>query len=211
MQIKLDLKIFIFILLFIITGQIEIYGIVMLFAVFHELGHIIAGILVGLRPKSIKITFSGLSVEFETKCEEYNKKVKSTNLITIKKLLIAIAGPLTNFIFVIVYLIFDIKFLWIAREIVIYSNLLIGMFNLIPIYPLDGGRIIKNITNMICGLKDSYKCTYIISNTIVIILTMVTSIIILYIKNLAFLIILAYLWYLVIKENKKYNKIKEIL
>lgn len=45
MQIRLNLKIFIFIILFIVTRQIEIYGVLMLFAIVHELGHMIAGVL----------------------------------------------------------------------------------------------------------------------------------------------------------------------
>lgn len=42
MQIKINLKIFIFLILFILTNQIEIYGILMLFATVHELGHLLA-------------------------------------------------------------------------------------------------------------------------------------------------------------------------
>ena len=39
MQIKLNLKIFIFVLFFIFTNQIEIYLELMLFALIHEIGH----------------------------------------------------------------------------------------------------------------------------------------------------------------------------
>ena len=42
-----------------------------------------------------------------------------------------------------------------------------------------------------------------ISNFYMIILTMIGSVAIYYFKNIAILIILGYLWYLVIKENKK--------
>ena len=41
MQIKIDLKIFLFLLIFVITRQIKIYAILMLFAFVHELGHLI--------------------------------------------------------------------------------------------------------------------------------------------------------------------------
>ena len=44
----------------------------------------------------------------------------------------------------------------------------------------------------------------------VIIITAASSILILYLKNIAIFLIDMFLWYLVIKENIKYNKRKEI-
>ncbi len=40
MSIKIDLKIFLFVILFWLTSQIEIYAILMIFALIHELGHL---------------------------------------------------------------------------------------------------------------------------------------------------------------------------
>ena len=40
--------------------------------------------------------------------------------------------------------------------IIIYSNALIGIFNFIPIYPLDGGRIIFVLLELI-GIKVNKK------------------------------------------------------
>ena len=73
MSIKIDLKIFLFILLFIITNQIEIYALVMSFAIIHELGHLLAGISLGFKPKSINIIPFGLQIEFKVHFEDYNK------------------------------------------------------------------------------------------------------------------------------------------
>ena len=55
MKIRLHLKIFVFIAIFILTRQIKIYGILMLFAVIHELGHMLTGILLGFKPSSLEI------------------------------------------------------------------------------------------------------------------------------------------------------------
>lgn len=99
----------------------------------------------------------------------------------------------------------NMKFFEIERELVIYANILIGIFNLIPIYPLDGGRAIKNILHITVGLKKSYEYTNQISKITICLLTGICSIAILYIRNIAILLILAYLWYLVIVENKKYK------
>lgn len=210
MKIRLHLKIFVFIAIFIVTRQIEIYGILMLFALFHELGHMLAGIILGFKPNSLEIMPLGLSIGFENKLENYNKKIKKGTLLTLKKIIIAISGPITNLIFIILFLIFPISFFGINRELVLYANILIAIFNLIPIYPLDGGRIVKGILNILFGRKEAYRYSYMISNITISVLTAISSIVILYLKNIAILFILAYLWYLVIVENKRYKTKKEI-
>ena len=45
MRFRIDLKIFIFLVLFYFTKQIELYGYMMFFAFIHELGHLITGLL----------------------------------------------------------------------------------------------------------------------------------------------------------------------
>lgn len=54
MNIKVDLKIFIFLFLFILTNQSAIYLLLLAFAILHEIGHLIMGICLGLKPQSIK-------------------------------------------------------------------------------------------------------------------------------------------------------------
>lgn len=210
MKIRLHLKIFVFIAIFIATRQIEIYGILMLFALFHELGHMLAGILLGFKPNSLEIMPLGLSVGFENKLENYNKKIKKGTLLTLKKIIIAASGPFTNLVFIIIFLLFPISFFEINRDIVIYANILIAIFNLIPIYPLDGGRIAKGILHILFGRREACRYSNMISNVTISVLTAITSIIILNLKNISILLILAYLWYLVISENKKYRTKQKI-
>ena len=177
----------------------------MLFAFIHELGHIMAGVLLKFKPNSLEIMPVGISVGFESKLEDYDKKIKKGTRLTIKKLIIALAGPFTNLIFVIIFLLFPVSFFGIERQLVIYANTLIGIFNLIPIYPLDGGRIVKNFLHIYLGRKKSFLYSNKISNITIAILTAISSISVLYLKNIAILLILAYLWYLVVIENKKYR------
>lgn len=210
MKIRLHLKIFIFIAIFIVTRQLEIYSVLMLFAVLHELGHMIAGIILGFKPNSIEIMPVGLSIGFESKVDNYNKKIKNGTLLTLKKIIIAASGPVTNLIFIVLFSFFDFHFFNIDRVLIIYSNILIAIFNLIPIYPLDGGRIVKGILHITFGRKEAYEYTNKISNVCISLLTAVSSIVILYWRNVAILLILGYLWYLVIVENKKYKSKKEI-
>ena len=84
MQIKINLKIFLFLIIFIITRQIKIYAILMFLALLHELGHLLAGILLGFKPESISIIPAGFSVQFKAENKNYNVKVKKGNLLSVK-------------------------------------------------------------------------------------------------------------------------------
>ena len=209
MRFRIDLKIFIFLIIFYFTKQIEIYAMIMLFALIHELGHLLAGILMGMKPEKIELMPFGVSISFKIKVEEYNKKIKKGNMLEIKKILVALAGPLTNFIIIIIASNINIDLF--KALIVIYTNFLIMIFNLLPIYPLDGGRILKGILHINFGIKKSEFYTNIISKITVAIITILSSVLILYIHNIAIALIDMYLWYLVIKEDIIYKKKEKIL
>lgn len=207
MEIKINLKIFAFAVIFYLTGQIKIYGILMIFAFIHELGHLIMGVLLGFRPRSLKIMPLGLAICFSAFPKDYNCKIKKTNQLTIKKMVIAMAGPITNLLLIIAFLLNPSShILGIDRIIMIYSNLLIAIFNLIPIYPLDGGRILKYIICLEAGRRKASAYINTVSNFTISILTMIASVIILYYKNIAILLTLIYLWILVIMQNKRYDE-----
>ena len=208
MRFRIDLKIFIFLIIFYFTKQIEIYAMIMLFALIHELGHLLAGILMGMKPEKIELMPFGVSISFKIKVEEYNKKIKKGNMLEIKKILVALAGPLTNFIIIIIASNINIDLF--KALIIIYTNFLIMIFNLLPIYPLDGGRILKGILHIILGKRKSEKYTNIISNITVIVITAISSILILYVHNISIFLIDMYLWYLVLKEDKIYKNRQEI-
>ena len=180
----------------------------MLFALIHELGHLLAGLLVGMQPEKLELMPFGVAISFKIKPEEYNKKIKKGNQLEIKKILVALAGPITNFIIIVIILNLNIE-LFKALTI-IYTNFLIVIFNLLPIYPLDGGRILKGILHINIGKQKAEKYINIISKITVTILTIIASILILHVHNIAFILICMYLWYLILKEDKKYQQRKKI-
>ena len=208
MRFRIDLKIFIFLIIFYFTRQIEIYSILMLFALIHELGHLLAGLLVGMQPEKLELIQFGVAISFKIKPEEYNKKIKKGNQLEIKKILVALAGPITNFI--VIFIILNLNIELFKALTIIYTNFLIVIFNLLPKYPLDGGRILKGILHINIGKQKAEKYINIISKITVTILTIIASILILHVHNIAFILICMYLWYLILKEDKKYQQRKKI-
>lgn len=158
----------------------------------------------GFKVESLKIMPLGFSVEFKTIIDDHNKKVGKTNILTIKKILISIAGPLVNIIIILISSVMNLS------EDIIYSNLIVLIINLIPIYPLDGGRILKNIFKFVVGNKKASIYTNNISNIFAIIVTGISSIAIFYYKNIAILFALIFIWVLIFNENKRYNTYRKI-
>jgi len=184
-------------MVFILTGQIEVYAILMLFALIHELSHMMSGVFLGLKPKTLQIMPFGLSIIFET--------YESRKMINIKKIIIASSGPIVNIIIAIVVFIMNKNL-----SNIIYANIIIAIFNLLPIYPLDGGRILKLI------LKNKYKYDKVeeiinkVSNATIIIITCLSSVLILIWQNIGLVFVIAYLWLIMIKENKRCQLHKKI-
>ena len=55
----------------------------------HEIGHTISGILLGFKIQNFEIMPMGFSIKFHVDTNNYNKKILNSNLLVIKKLIIA--------------------------------------------------------------------------------------------------------------------------
>lgn len=186
LRIRIDLKILVFLIIFYFTNQIREYLIIMFFCVIHEIGHIVVGIAFKMKPEKIELMPFGLSASFFANFNDKHYKIK--------EIFVALAGPITS-------LALAILCTYINIPEVFYSNILILLFNLIPIYPLDGGRVLKGILYIKLGAIQSEYLINKISYITLIIITVISSIGVYYYKNFAIFIICIVLWLIAFREK----------
>lgn len=208
MIFRIDLKIVIYIIIYYFTKQIKLYIFVMIFAFIHELGHLLCGLLLKMKVKRITIMPVGFSLEFRIEEKDLNKKILKGSIIEIKKIAVAIMGPVTNIV-IIFYVLFINKD-FINKDLIIYSNLCIFLFNLLPIYPLDGGRILKSFFYIFLNRKKANTVIYIMSNVGLFFVSIIFGLTLFYHKNMSVIFILFYLWGFFLKE-KRYYSLKKIV
>ena len=194
MKIEVNLNIILLVVLLIFLNKIDVYILFILFIMCHELAHMIMGMILGFKPKTLTLNPFGVSIEFYN-YDENNKKNRWKRIVTY------LAGPLSNFILSIIF--YFISMDSILKTKVIYTNILIGIFNLIPILPLDGGKILREILRFFYNPKIASTFMIHTTKTILIIITFVYSIAIFKVKNIAIFLLIIYLWYLYIIEERK--------
>ncbi|GAB6088055.1 site-2 protease family protein [Alkaliphilus crotonatoxidans] len=90
----------------------------------------------------------------------------------LKEILIALAGPLSNFIMLAIgyFLMAILPLEGDLINIFLLANLIMGAFNLLPILPLDGGRVLRGVISYHWGIKRATNITIIIGKTCTILL-----------------------------------------
>ena len=110
-----------------------------------------------------------------------------------EEFIILISGPLLQLIFVFIF--------FNNNDFVInYSNLIL-MFNLLPIYPLDGSKLINIILNIFTSFKKSHLLTIYVSALFIICLIIKTKF------SLIFLLIFIFIINKILEEYKNHNNI----
>lgn len=201
MKIKIDFKVFLLAFCYLITKNIRVFSILLFFILIHELIHLISGVILGLKPKKITFTIAGFSIEFEERNVK-NYLIKSKRRLK-NKIIIDMSAPIVN-------LFLGIIFAYVKIPDFTYANLIIFLINILPILPLDGGRILKNILLYKFTFRTVNNVMIEISRINLIILTLIGSIIVVYLKNPLIAIFIIYLWFLFIKEKHYSNMINNM-
>ncbi len=208
----IDVKVSTFLLLFLtfLTGQFKPIIIFLTLSFIHELGHLIACLIFKVKVKKITV----LPFGFNLKIDEI-QYLKSYQIC-----IIYLFGP---FMFFVNLLLIHIMY---HKNILSYTtflfsknaNMAINLFNLLPIYPLDGYQVI----NSLIQYRLSYKKTLILSLILSIVFFVFLLIYNLYNPQIVITIFLFIMQFMYLKEipilyhkfliyktyNKKHKKFK---
>lgn len=202
MKIEINLKIILMFVLCVLFYSMNTYIIFLIFIIIHEVAHLISGLIIGGKPKKFSLNPFGVSLDFYY----YGKNS------FLCETLFCMSGPFINFLIYIILENWNIEFVY--KEEIMYTNLAVCLFNLIPILPLDGGKILKIILKKCVGFEKSNLYTIVFSKIFLIIISFLYSVFILKVKNIILVFLLIYLWYLYLMEEKKYilyKKTKETM
>ena len=177
---KIHFFTYIFIVVIIINGYFNKFIDITCIILIHELGHILAGLILKWKiDRIVLLPFGCLTI--------FNEKI---NRPLIEEFIIAVAGP----IFQIIYMFF--------LEDTYYAKILL-LFNLLPIYPLDGYKIYNIFLNNIFSFKLSHLISIYTSFIVLLLLR----------NNLIVILVVSLLLLNIVKEllNHKYIFNKFIL
>ena len=122
---------------------------VFLSGMLHELGHSFVALNEGVKVSSITSYYLVGFCEYEKDC-----------LKPIGSLKVALAGPATSIFLAVIIFFFSNTFLltssvfYMSLFLIMQINIVIGLFNLLPVLPLDGGIILKSIIWIYTGNRN---------------------------------------------------------
>jgi len=178
-KIKIHIFFYLVALIAVLTGLFKEFLILTSIIIVHEIGHISASLYFKWNiDKIIILPFGGLTV--------FNEKInKPIN----EELVILLLGPIFQIMYAIIF----------YNPLILKYHYALLLFNLLPIYPLDGSKLINILFNKLLPFKLSHILTLYLSFLVIIICLTLHL-------DLLFILILLLLIINVIKElnNHKY-------
>ncbi len=137
-------------LFYLENGRLAVFSI--LFSSLHESAHALAAIALGYTPEMVSAGLFGGVLHLEEAC------IKPRDALIIHQ-----AGPLCNLsIAAMGYLVYTgTGGAWLYDMIA--ANLILALFNLLPLYPLDGGKIVSIYLTEFWGCRTACMISKIIS------------------------------------------------
>lgn len=181
MSLKIHITLILVLVYNYFFSDIKLFIMFYMFAIMHELSHAVVALLLRIDIKEFEFTPFGVCVKYEN------------NLSDLKELIISVSGPVFSMILACLY----------GNKIYFIINILITIFNLLPVYPLDGGRVLRVILKFIFGYKKGKIISTYLTNLILILFLFVSIFIAAYYKNFFFLAMCFYMLKLSKSEIKK--------
>ena len=151
--LKLDLSFFVIFIVAFFLDEVVLYFYFVIFTLLHEFSHFFTAKKLGYYPQKICLSFYGAVLEGDD------------DFMPSDEIKVVLAGPLFNlFVIILCYLSF-----WFFPETynylydVLIANWSILIFNLLPIYPLDLGRIILVLFSRKYVRKEALRKTKFVS------------------------------------------------
>lgn len=168
-----------------ITANFKKIIIYMSLILIHELGHFLAAKYYKWKTDKIYIYPLGGITKLS---DSINKPLK-------EELIIIIMGPIFQIIYFLILNFFHI-------ENISFFNWVLLLFNLLPIYPLDGGKLLNVFLSYFFSYKSSYSVTI---NTSFIFYFLLLIFLIIYYKSIFLFIVLISLLFKILDEYSKKN------
>ena len=154
--------VFILLLLwFLCTKNVFSFILFCLVVLSHEFGHYYMAKKLGYKLSSFFIAPYGVCLNYKESTFEQKDEI-----------LIAFAGPFVNFVISILC----VSLWWIFPVIynftqeIVFQSIMLGLFNLLPCYPLDGGRVFVGILSKFYPRQKAIKVTMFINIFVALIL-----------------------------------------
>ncbi|MCD8341356.1 MAG: site-2 protease family protein [Clostridiales bacterium] len=151
---------------------------VLLSAALHEGGHLCACRLFGVRVRAVRVTFCGA----ELLLEELRRPLQ--------RLAVAAAGPGVNLLCAFAVALAFPQQAW--AQLFAGASLILGLFNLLPIPPLDGGRILLSLLEL-AGLGAGAEGAFHYLVTVLLVLALVPGVTLALEGNLSLLLLVLWL------------------
>ena len=168
------------ILIILACSYNKVFIIAFLWIFLHEATHIIIAIRYGCKFYNINFNIFGLSAE-----------LSDIDILKDKeKIIIYLCGAIINFISAIILYIISFKYSNNLIDTSISLNISLGIFNLLPAYPLDGARILEIILSKKILFKKAHKIISLISFSIAGLFILIGSYLYIFLHSLNFSLIL---------------------
>lgn len=127
-------------LMSVITGYFAELLTLFVIVLIHELGHVVAARCFGWEVIRVELLpFGGVA--------ETDDRGRST---AVQEMVVALAGPLQNAWLALFGLLMEHLGIWESGwgSYFAYANAMIGLFNLLPVLPLDGGKVMQALVSL---------------------------------------------------------------